>query len=152
VRGGGLAESVAAAIGRLGQVSVRAYQNPYTALAWPDTVDPSADWFSTPEYLSLAGTPAWDAMPEPERKRLAFCEAVNFYSLNIHGEKSLMAGLAERMYRPEMLQVSGYLHHFLDEENKHSVFFGGFCTRWPASSTATTTSRRPGTSSSAATW
>jgi hypothetical protein len=23
-----------------------------------------------------------------------------------------------------------YLHHFLDEENKHSIYFGGFCTRY----------------------
>jgi hypothetical protein len=125
-----LAESVTAVAGRLSRVSAHAYQNPYTALTWPDSVDPGSDWFATPEYVSLAGTAQWAALPEPDRKRLAFHEAVNFYSLNIHGEKSLMAGLAERMYRKEMLGVSGYLHHFLDEENKHSIFFGGFCTRY----------------------
>lgn len=125
-----LAESVAAAASRLSQVSRHSYQNPYTALDWPRAVDPEADWFATPEYVSLAGTPAWEALPEPGRKRLAFCEAANFYSLNIHGEKSLMAGLAERLYRKDMLEVADYLHHFLDEENKHSIFFGGFCTRY----------------------
>ncbi|MFJ9635035.1 diiron oxygenase [Streptomyces sp. NPDC091280] len=125
-----LADSVAAVAKRLSEVSQHSYQNPYTALDWPETVDPDVDWFSSPELLSLAGTPEWDAMPEPARKRLAFYEAVNFYSLNIHGEKSLMAGLAERLYRKEMIQVADYLHHFLDEENKHSIFFGGFCTRY----------------------
>jgi len=125
-----LADSVAAVARRLSEVSQHSYQNPYTALDWPETVDPDVDWFSSPELLSLAGTPEWDAMPEAGRKRLAFYEAVNFYSLNIHGEKSLMAGLAERLYRKEMIQVADYLHHFLDEENKHSIFFGGFCTRY----------------------
>jgi hypothetical protein len=125
-----LADSVAVVARRLSQVSEHSYQNPYTALDWPDAVNPEADWFSTPEYLSLTGTPAWDALPEPGRKRLAFCEAVNFFSLNIHGEKSLMAGLAERLYRKDMLDVAAYLHHFLDEENKHSIFFGGFCARY----------------------
>jgi hypothetical protein len=125
-----LAESVATVIGRLSLVSQHSYQNPYTALTWPEAVDPEGDWFSTPEYLSLVGVPEWDALPERGRKRLAFCEAANFYSINIHGEKSLMAGLAERMYRKDMLEVSEYLHCFLDEENKHSIFFGGFCTRY----------------------
>jgi hypothetical protein len=125
-----LAESVTVAVSRLNQISQHAYQNPYTALTWPDSVDPDKDWFASPEYLSLNGTAAWNALGERGRKRLAFHEAANFYSLNIHGEKSLMAGLAERMYRKDMLAVSDYLHHFLDEENKHSIFFGGFCTRY----------------------
>lgn len=125
-----LATTVKEVARRLSQVSEHGYQNPYTAVDWPDTVHPDRDWFATPEYLSLYGTPEWDALPEPARKKLAFCEAVNFFSLNIHGEKSLMAGLAERLYRGDMLDVAGYLHHFLDEENKHSIYFGGFCTRY----------------------
>jgi hypothetical protein len=125
-----LADTVTTVAQRLSAVSQHSYQNPYTALEWPETVHPDTDWFSTPEYLSLVGTPEWDGLPEAGRKRLAFCEAVNFYSLNIHGEKSLMAGLSERLYRKEMLGVSDYLHNFLDEENKHSIFFGGFCTRY----------------------
>jgi hypothetical protein len=115
---------------RLSRVSVRTYQNPYTTVDWPDALDPAADWFSSPELLSLYGTGYWDDLDEPARKGLAFAEAANFYSLNIHGEKGLMKGLAARLYRPDLLDVAGYLHHFLDEENKHSVYFGGFCTRY----------------------
>jgi hypothetical protein len=122
--------SLAETVRRLSQVSVHGYQNPYTALEWPDAVDPEADWFSTPEHLSLYGTQGWDELTQPQRKRLAFFEAANFFSLNIHGEKSLMAGLAERLYRRDLLEISDYLHHFLDEENKHSIYFGGFCTRY----------------------
>jgi hypothetical protein len=115
---------------RLSRVSERTYQNPYTTVDWPAALDPTADWFSSPELLSLYGTGYWDDLNESTRRQLGFLEAANFYSLNIHGEKSLMQGLATRLYRPDLLDVAGYLHHFLDEENKHSVYFGGFCTRY----------------------
>lgn len=115
---------------RLSRLSQRSYQNPYTAVDWPESVDPETEWFSSPELLSLYGTPVWDTLDERARCRLAFHEAANFYSLNIHGEKGLMQGLAARLYRRDLADVADYLHHFLDEENKHSIFFGGFCTRY----------------------
>ena len=115
---------------RLSHLSQRSYQNPYAVLDWPRAVEPEQEWFSSPELLSLYGTPEWTGLDEPARRRLAFHEAANFYSLNIHGEKSLMQGLATRLYRKDLAEVADYLHHFLDEENKHSIFFGGFCTRY----------------------
>jgi hypothetical protein len=115
---------------RLSQVSERTFQNPYEMVEWPAALDATSAWFSSPELLSLHGTPYWERLGEQGRRQLAFWEAANFYSLNIHGEKSLMTGLAARLYRPDLLQVTEYLHHFLDEENKHSVYFGGFCTRY----------------------
>jgi para-aminobenzoate N-oxygenase AurF len=123
--------SLNATANRLSHLSQRSYQNPYTELAaWPAEVEPERDWFGSPEYVSLYGTPAWDGLAEPSRRRLAFLEAANFFSINIHGEKGLMQGLAERLYRKDLLSVSEYLHHFLDEENKHSIYFGAFCTRY----------------------
>lgn len=122
--------SVAETSDRLTGLSRRHFQNPYTAVEWPARLDPERDWFSTPELLGLHGTPEGDVLDEAARRRLAFYEAANFFSLNIHGEKSLMQGLAARLYRSDLLEVTDYLHHFLDEENKHSVYFGGFCTRY----------------------
>jgi len=122
--------SLSSTTARLSHLSQRSYQNPYAALAWPETVDPERDWFGSPELLSLYGTRPWDSLDERARRRLAFFEAANFYSLNIHGEKSLMQGLAARLYRKDLVAVADYLHHFLDEENKHSIFFGGFCQRY----------------------
>jgi hypothetical protein len=115
---------------RLSELSRRSYQNPYTALTWPDHLEPTDGWFSSPELVSLYGTPWWAEMTEVERRKAAFWEAANFYSLNIHGEKTLMRGLAERLYRRDLVDVVDYLHHFLDEENKHSIYFGGFCMRY----------------------
>ncbi|GAB4052577.1 diiron oxygenase [Catellatospora paridis] len=115
---------------RLSRLSVRAHQNPYTLVDWPSAVDPERDWFSTPEYVSLHGTAVWAGLDDSARRRVAFHEAAGFYSLNIHGEKTLIQGLAARLYRSDLAGSAGYLHHFLDEENKHSVYFGGFCTRY----------------------
>jgi hypothetical protein len=114
---------------RLCTASVRAYQNPYEAIDWPDTLD-RPQWFTSPELISLYATPTWAAMDEGGRQELSFWEAVNFYSLNLHGEKALMEGLARRLHQPGLEEVTEYLHHFLDEENKHSIWFGTFCRRY----------------------
>jgi hypothetical protein len=120
---------LAATAARLSAASRRAYQNPYEAITWPDAVDRD-QWFTSPELISLYGTPAWDGLDERARRELSFWEAVNFYSLNIAGERALMEGLAARLYRPGLEDVAEYLHHFLDEENKHSVWFATFCLRY----------------------
>jgi len=114
---------------RLCEASRRKALDPYLAVQWPETIDLAA-WYTSPELVSLEGTEIWDALPDETRKRLAFWEAVNFYSLNVHGEKALIEGLARRLYRGGEDDPSAYLHHFLDEENKHMVYFGGFCRRY----------------------
>jgi hypothetical protein len=115
---------------RLSELSRARYTNPYVAVTWPDAVDPAGEWFFIPELSTLYGTRYWSTMDGAGQRRLAFHEAANFFSLNIHGEKALMEGLAARLYRPDLVEVADYLHHFLDEENKHSVYFGGFCQRY----------------------
>ena len=96
---------------------------------WPATVD-REQWFFSPELISLHGTPEFDALHERAKKRQSFFEAVNFFSLNVHGERFLVEGIAERLYRPGHELVSRYLHHFLEEENNHMTWFGGFCQRY----------------------
>ena len=114
---------------KLCEASKRQYVNPYEYLEWPDSLNVET-WCTSPELVSLFGTPVYERLTEAERKRLSFYEAVNFFSLNIHGEKSLIEGLVQRVYRRENDLITPYLHHFLDEENKHMVYFGGFCTRY----------------------
>lgn len=114
---------------RLCASSRRAYRNPYTWLVFPDEVD-RTEWFTTPELISLYGTPVWERLADEQRRVLSFWEAVNFYSLNIHGEKTLMEGVARVLYRRDLLDTTDYLHHLIDEENKHSIYFGTFCRRY----------------------
>jgi hypothetical protein len=98
-------------------------------MPWPEERDPGG-WYTSPELLSLHGTSAADGLSGAQLRELSFFEALNFYSLNIHGERDLLEGLAARLHRRDFARVTGYLHHFLDEENKHLFYFGTFCTRY----------------------
>ena len=84
----------------------------------------------SPDLISLHGTRHWDALDEQGRRVLSFFELVNFFSINIHGERMLIEGLAKRLYRKHAETVTPYLHHFLDEENKHMFYFGRFCNQY----------------------
>jgi len=121
--------SLEATVERLCRVSVEQCIDPHAQIEWPERVDEDA-WYTSPELVSLYGTPTWEALGEAQRKRLSFFEAINFFSLNIHGERMLIEGLARRLYRRGQEAISPYLHHFLDEENKHMSYFGQFCTRY----------------------
>ena len=122
-------EPLAETVARLSASSRRNYQNPYETITWPESLVRPL-WCTSPELISIHGTAWWDALDEPRRQELSFWEAVNFFSLNIHGERALIEGLAHRLYRPGLEETAEYLHHFLDEENKHSVWFGTFCLRY----------------------
>jgi hypothetical protein len=118
---------------KLCAVSRRAFQDPFAALSFPEEL-PADAWCMSPELVSLHGTGAFSGASEAEQKRIAFFEAVSFFSLNINGEKALIAGLAQRLYAPSgsatRAELSPYLHHFLDEENKHMIYFGTFCRKY----------------------
>ena len=83
-------KTLAALSAQLCEASERKYVNPYTYLEWPAELSRER-WYTSPELVSLHGTEVWTALDDSARMRLSFFEAVNFYSLNIHGEKSLIA-------------------------------------------------------------
>lgn len=114
---------------RLSERSAQAAAAPPPPLAWP-AAWPDDAWATSPELISLSGTPAWDGLDDAGRRRLAFFECVNFFTLNIHGERALMEGLARRLYARDLAPHAHYLHHFLAEENQHMTWFGGFCQRY----------------------
>lgn len=123
-------QALARTVVRLCATSQKRFINPFERLQWPDALAPGTHWYMAPELCSLSGTTEWSALDEQQRKTLSFWEAVNFHSINIHGERSLLEGLAQRLHRHETASVSPYLHHFLDEENKHMAYFSRFCTRY----------------------
>jgi hypothetical protein len=98
-------------------------------LVWPEAMAGDA-WCMSPELVSIHGLPAWEALDLAARRRLAFFECVNFFTLNIHGERALMEGIARRLYARDLAEHAHYLHHFLAEENQHMTWFGGFCRRY----------------------
>ncbi len=97
--------------------------------SWPASVDANA-WYFTPELISLYGTEVWDSLHESARQRLSFFEAVNFFSLNIHGERYLISEISKRLFEDDNVELSRYLTHFVDEEARHMLYFSGFCDRY----------------------
>lgn len=95
-------------------------------LEFPDALETDA-WWMPPELLSLAGTETLERLDEGERKSLARLEAINFFSLNVHGERLLLEGLARRLDLDADVLRSEYMHHMLEEESEHMTTFARFC-------------------------
>jgi hypothetical protein len=114
---------------KLTDVSIAAYTNPHTRFEW--TSRASAERLAMSEaLLPMAGLPMFRELSDEQRRRLALFEAVHFFSLNIAGERELMSGLAQRLYRGRPAFISRYLQHFLLEENAHTTVFARFCLEY----------------------
>ncbi|MGZ3768623.1 MAG: diiron oxygenase [Bdellovibrio sp.] len=108
--------------------SVKGFYSPYD-LEFPQDIEMN-NWFIPPELISIFSTPEFQQLDEITQKKLSFYETINFFSINIHGEKSLVEGLTKKLYDFEQPEVTNYLHHFVDEENKHMYYFGTFCQKY----------------------
>ncbi|WP_231642570.1 diiron oxygenase [Saccharomonospora sp. NB11] len=114
---------------RLEQMAESGYYNPYTMFDWPDAIEPDKPWMSE-SLTTLAGTPMWDELTREQQLALTRYEAVNFFSLNIHGIRELMSEVVMRIHERVYANVSEFLHHFIGEENEHMWFFAQFCLRY----------------------
>ena len=112
----------------LSQTSEEAFIDPRD-FDWPENLEPTG-WYFTPELISLYGSDTWESMDEAARQKLSFFEAVNFFSLNIHGEKFLISEISRRLFGDDDSELSRYLTHFVDEEARHMMYFSGFCRRY----------------------
>ncbi|HJL18872.1 MAG TPA: diiron oxygenase [Sandaracinaceae bacterium LLY-WYZ-13_1] len=115
---------------RLTEQSRDQFWNVYTEFDWPEEL--SADRYCMPpELISIHGTELWDELNEEQRKRLSLYEVANFFSLTLQGERPLVAGLSDRLYSKRVSpEATEYLHHFIDEENKHMIMFGIFLNKY----------------------
>ena len=115
---------------KLSRGSKKLIYDVHTKLEWPETLDDSV-WAMSPEYVSLYGTPVWQGLSEAQQRKLAFYECAGFFSMVLHGERPLLEGMSHRLYTLETnLTVTEYMHHFLDEENKHMVMFSSYLRRY----------------------
>jgi hypothetical protein len=94
-----------------------------------------ADRRIMPEHLlSLYHHPVYSSLSREQKWQLGLLETVNFFSINIHGERSLVAGLADRLYRGktpwDSHEASRYLQRFIHEENSHSHMLAEYCQRY----------------------
>jgi hypothetical protein len=88
-----------------------------------------------PERLvSLYHHPVYQTLDDEQKWRLGLLETVNFFSINIHGERSLVRDLVLRVHRKSALGnspvIHEYLQHFVHEENAHTFMLAGYCWRY----------------------
>ncbi|MEZ4280427.1 MAG: diiron oxygenase [Myxococcota bacterium] len=115
---------------KMTRASKKFFYDPSTKLDWPEHLDAS-EWTMSPELVSLYGTELWASMSEAEQKKLSFYETGGFFSLVLNGERPLLEGMSHRLYTLEKdLEVTEYMHHFLDEENKHMMMFSTYCRKY----------------------
>ncbi|MBQ0826582.1 diiron oxygenase [Streptomyces tagetis] len=122
-------EPIVLDLNRLENLAESGYYNPYTMFDWPDAIDPGQPWMSE-SLTTLAGTPMWDGLTRAQQLALTRFEAINFFSLNIHGIRELMSEVVMRIHERPYADVSEFLHHFIGEENEHMWFFAQFCLRY----------------------
>ncbi|MGW0770444.1 diiron oxygenase [Streptomyces sp. NPDC002676] len=122
-------EPVVLDLGRLEQMAESGYYNPYTAFEWPDAIPSDEPWMSE-SLTTLAGTEMWDELTREQQLALTRFEAINFFSLNIHGIRELLSEVVMRIHERTYADVSEFLHHFIGEENEHMWFFAQFCLRY----------------------
>lgn len=111
------------------RLSRERHTNTFTRIEWQETL-PEDEWWLSPELLSVYGTEHAESMSEQQLKRLSKWECINQFSLNVEGERELLAALSAQLYAPDLPHIDTYIHHFIDEENKHLWFFAEFCRRY----------------------
>lgn len=119
----------AARLDKLVQLSRERHVNTFTQIEWPDAL-PEDAWWLSPELLSVYGTEHAETLSEQQLKRLSKWECINQFSLNVEGERELLSALSAQLYAPDLPDIDTYIHHFIDEENKHLWFFAEFCRRY----------------------
>lgn len=123
------APAFTARLDQLVRLSRERHVNSFADIEWVDAI-PDDEWWLSPELLSVHGTEFAETLSEAQLKRLSKWECINAFSLNVEGERELLTALSAQLYAPDLPHIDTYIHHFIDEENKHLWFFAEFCRRY----------------------
>ena len=113
----------------LSETSAKRFYNPFSDFDWPAQLEPGKLAFAR-NLSTLNFLPEAIELTQEQEQQFLLLECINFFSLNIQGEKALIEGMVTRLHDRYPEEVSRYLHHFIDEENKHMSVFAEFCRRY----------------------
>lgn len=110
--------------------------DPFNRVDYQETLN--GDRWQFPEaLLSLYDSPIYGELSDEQRWRLSLLEAVNFFSVNIHGEQALVSAMEPRLYRDKRVGEdpvsSQYMQRFIHEENSHTYMLAEYCLRYHGS-------------------
>jgi hypothetical protein len=114
---------------RLVTLSKQHAYNAYERFSWPDILPQDQLWCDE-DLLTTYGTPLHDSLSPAQKAALSKWEAVNFYSLNVHGIKTALEFVCRCIHEERYDDISEFLHIFIAEENAHMWFFAAFCRRY----------------------
>ncbi|NSZ19943.1 diiron oxygenase [Agrobacterium vitis] len=86
--------------------------------------------FCDEDLLTTYGTEYHDRLSDQQKFELSKWEAVNFFSLNVHGIKGVLEFASNRIYEEKYKDITQFLHIFIAEENAHMWFFARFCEKY----------------------
>jgi hypothetical protein len=110
--------------GRLLATSARHSFDPVHEVDWGQE-QPADLFYTSPEHVSLYGTPLWERMTPAQRVELSKQELVNIMSMGVWFETILMRMLLKMAYerhRPESRHVQ-YAYTEVADECRHSLMF-----------------------------
>ena len=110
--------------------------DPFNRVDYQETLN--GDRWQFPEkLLSLYNSPIYDELSDEQKWRLSLLEAINFFSVNIHGEQALVSAMEPRLYRDKRVGEdpvsSQYMQRFIHEENSHTYMLAEYCLRYHGS-------------------
>ncbi len=110
--------------------------DPFNRVEYQETLNGDR-WQFPEDFLSLRNLPIYGDLDDEQKWRLSLLEAINFFSVNIHGEQALVAALEPRLYRDKRVGEdpvsSKYIQRFIHEENSHTYMLAEFCLRYHGS-------------------
>ena len=110
--------------------------DPFNRVNYQETLN-SDRWQFPEALLSLHNSPIYDELSDEQRWRLSLLEAINFFSVNIHGEQALVSAMEPRLYRDKRVGEdpvsSQYMQRFIHEENSHTYMLAEYCLRYHGS-------------------
>lgn len=110
--------------------------DPFNRVDYQETLN-SDRWQFPEALLSLHHSPIYDELSDEQKWRLSLLEAINFFSVNIHGEQALVSAMEPRLYRDKRVGEdpvsSQYMQRFIHEENSHTYMLAEYCLRYHGS-------------------
>jgi len=111
---------------RLLEGSAKTSYEPIVDIDWDAALDPDK-YYISPKFISLYGTPMWDAMTRAQRIDLSRQELVNTMSAAINFENMLNQALLRKlMHDDPSSRETRYALTELGDEARHMVMFGTF--------------------------
>jgi hypothetical protein len=107
--------------------------DPFYRLHYPEQL--LTDRLQFPEnMLSLYYIDMYPTLSDQQKWQLSLYEMVNFFSLNIHGERALIRDMLDRSHQSGHIEstelASEYVHHLIHEENAHSYMLSRYCYKY----------------------